>query len=159
MRSTQVAYAGLMPGSDYLETLSVADWTLRWQGILANEANATFVAEDESRIVGFAGIGSGLNRDGLGADIGEVRVIYVDPGHWRRGVGSALMDAAESRLAEDYSGAILWVLEANDRARRFYESRGWSPDGATKQLDGTQLLEVRYARSLAAKVDPQGTPA
>ncbi|MDQ6926250.1 MAG: nucleotidyltransferase domain-containing protein [Candidatus Eremiobacteraeota bacterium] len=28
--------------------------------------------------------------------------------------------------------ATLWVLDTNVRARRFYESAGWAPDGTTK---------------------------
>jgi len=43
--------------------------------------------------------------------------------------------------------AILWVLESNRRARRFYEIAGWIPDGDAKtenRPDGIQLREVRY---------------
>lgn len=46
----------------------------------------------------------------------------------------------------------LWVLEENDRARRFYERMGLAPDGArdTFTPDGTtvELPEVRYAGPL-----------
>ncbi len=44
--------------------------------------------------------------------------------------------------------AYLWVLEGNDRARRFYERQGWTSDDVTKTLDmdGLELHEVRYSR-------------
>ena len=34
--------------------------------------------------------------------------------------------------ASGASGAHLWVLEANARARRFYERRGWGENGTTR---------------------------
>lgn len=49
-----------------------------------------------------------------------------------------------------YRRAILWVVAENDRARRFYETAGWSFDG-TERVDtvqGATVNEVRYARSL-----------
>jgi len=59
---------------------------------------------------------------------GRIQNLYVDP-RWRdRGVGSALLDAAEDALAE--AGADRIAVEAmvpNDDARRLYESRGYEP--------------------------------
>jgi hypothetical protein len=44
----------------------------------------------------------------------------------------------------------LWVLDANERARRFYERTGWAPDGAdlTDDSRGFTIREVRYRRDL-----------
>jgi RimJ/RimL family protein N-acetyltransferase len=44
----------------------------------------------------------------------------------------------------------LWVVEANARARRFYERQGFRPDGSTKtaRMSGTEAIEVRYRMSL-----------
>lgn len=46
--------------------------------------------------------------------------------------------------------AVLWVLEANDRARTFYGRGGWSVDGATKieRRQEAELREVRYRITL-----------
>ena len=71
--------------------------------------------------------------------------IYAHPEHWSTGLGRALLPAAVAALGGP--PAVLWVLEANDRARRFYERAGWRPDGARKQADmlgGVQLPEIRY---------------
>jgi hypothetical protein len=45
-----------------------------------------------------------------------------------------------------FGDAILWVLEGNDRAQRFYEIGGWVLDGAAKDIviAETSLAEVRY---------------
>jgi hypothetical protein len=50
-----------------------------------------------------------------------------------------------------YADAILWVLDANDRARRVYALAGWAEDGARK-TDGSRgfdITEVRYRRTLS----------
>jgi hypothetical protein len=48
-----------------------------------------------------------------------------------------------------FTGAILWVYAPNDRARRFYEARGWSHDGAEQTVErGTPQLQLRYAKRL-----------
>jgi hypothetical protein len=44
----------------------------------------------------------------------------------------------------------LWVLDVNDRARRFYALAGWAEDGARK-TDGSRgfdITEVRYRTAL-----------
>jgi GNAT superfamily N-acetyltransferase len=104
------------------------------------------VAEEDGTVRGFAGFSG--NEDGLDAAIGEVKGLYVDPDHWSRGIGSALLTAAEAGLRDaGYERAILWTISANDRTRRFYEHQGWHFDGSTKpHRSGVEL--VRYAKTL-----------
>jgi RimJ/RimL family protein N-acetyltransferase len=68
------------------------------------------------------------------------------------------MEASVRRMADEgYREAILWVLEGNERARRFYAVAGWTVDGADKTEHigggtgsgaGTTVTEVRYRRAL-----------
>jgi ribosomal protein S18 acetylase RimI-like enzyme len=52
--------------------------------------------------------------------------LYVDPGHWGRGIGRRLHDQALAHLERaGYRVVVLWVLEANARARAMYERWGW----------------------------------
>ncbi len=60
------------------------------------------------------------------------------------------------RVVEDiaqaaFSEATLWVLDTNDRARRFYEAAGWRAHGASKtdERPAGTLSEVRYRRRTA----------
>jgi hypothetical protein len=61
------------------------------------------------------------------------------------------MGGAVAELARlGYAGAVLWVLDVNDRARRFYALAGWAEDGARK-TDGSRgfdITEVRYRTAL-----------
>jgi RimJ/RimL family protein N-acetyltransferase len=56
----------------------------------------------------------------------------------------------ESMRASGYRDAVLWVLEDNPRARRFYEREGWSLDGGRKDAEfvGMRVPEVRYRITL-----------
>jgi|OM-RGC.v1.023811774 GNAT superfamily N-acetyltransferase len=47
--------------------------------------------------------------------------LYVDPRHWTRGIGSALLEQARA----DRPALQLWTFQCNSRARRFYEARGF----------------------------------
>jgi GNAT superfamily N-acetyltransferase len=137
----QAAYAHALP-ADLLGALSVAD---RAEGHRRHPPS--FVAELEGTIIGFAGVG----RSADPAADGELFTIYVHPDHWGTGVGRALLEAAENELrARGHAEAILWVLDDNPRARRFYERAGWSADGTTRRVElfGFDLLEARYAKRL-----------
>jgi RimJ/RimL family protein N-acetyltransferase len=61
--------------------------------------------------------------------------------------------AIEFAQSSGFSELILWVLERNARARRFYEAAGLSPDGVSKSemhpVVPVLLEEVRYRRTLA----------
>jgi GNAT superfamily N-acetyltransferase len=91
-----------------------------------------------------------LTEAGLAGQVGEVYALYVAPDWWSTGTGRSLMSGAVATLTDaGYERAVLWVLEANARARQFYEKAGWAPDGASNVLDGLGgVVEVRYTRPL-----------
>ena len=64
-----------------------------------------------------------------------------------RGVGRDLLSQVTEQLrAAGYLRAVLWVLRANARARRFYEATGWRWDGTVvvHAFDGEERSVVRY---------------
>lgn len=104
-------------------------------------------------ILGFAAVGPSRDDDATGAT-GELYAIYADPDAWGRGIGRRLMATAVNELATaGFAEATLWVLESNQRARRFYETGGWKTDGSrrTEELrDGqVEAVEVRYPGDLS----------
>jgi GNAT superfamily N-acetyltransferase len=94
--------------------------------------------------------GGPLTADGLEGLVGELYALYVTPAWWSTGTGRALMDHVLTALrADGYPRAVLWVLAGNERARRFYERAGFTPDGSTNVITGLgSVLELRYARDL-----------
>ena len=83
---------------------------------------------------------------------GEIYACYVLPGWWGSGIGRRLLDHATSALQK--GGRVdlsLWVPEGNVRARRFYESCQFFPEGKRQLLDlGGPVPEVRYLRHLTS---------
>jgi len=99
------------------------------------------------QIVGFVSVGSSRDPD----TDAELFAIYVLPEHWGTGVGRTLIESGEEELRTlGHEEAILWVLDDNPRARRFYELAGWSVDGAAREIRifGFDISEVRYAKRL-----------
>ena len=87
---------------------------------------------------------------GWAGETAELYALYVHPGWWSTGTGRALMDQVLSRVrAAGYAGITLWVLEANARARRFYQLAGFDAEGTRHPLDDLGgVTEVRYRRAL-----------
>lgn len=149
----QIAYRGQIPDTHLDQLSSEFDSRVEgWRSHISESAAAKteiWVSDGGSQVVGFAALGPARDADAL---TGEIYAIYVLPEHWDQGRGRALLSHACDRLTSlAYQTAILWVLESNQRARRFYEIAGWALDGGTKtetRPDGTELREVRYRVSL-----------
>jgi GNAT superfamily N-acetyltransferase len=77
----------------------------------------TVVAESADGLLGFAVV---LRREDGDA---ELDGLFVDPPHWRKGIGRMLVEQAERIAARD-GAANLWVI-ANTRALDFYGACGF----------------------------------
>ena len=123
VRSWQSAYRGLI-AQEYLDGLKPEVCANRYTlGRMGLRMPSTLVAVDGSTVRGLAT--TGLCRDIDLPNFGELMAIYVDPAHVHTGVGRLLMAAARKRLRGiGVTGAVLWVLDGNHSARRFYERDG-----------------------------------
>jgi GNAT superfamily N-acetyltransferase len=144
VRAWQEAYGHVFP-AEALGGLDVPSRVRHWRERIAR-GDRILVTDD---VGGFASIGASNDAEAAGA--GEVYAIYVTPERWGTGEGRALMAAAmEALRADGFEEAVLWVLDDNPRARRFYERAGWATDGGVKDdmFLGTRVGEVRYRVSL-----------
>lgn len=154
VRSWQATYRGAVP-QEYLDGLSAEERRPVWERRLAEPSppgGGVLVAETGGRVTGFAAFGPTRDADADPAMAAEIFTIYLAPEAWGRGLGRALLAASVEDLTHaGYREATLWVLDANARARRFYEAAGWRPDGAVKRdtIPGAVLTELRYRRTLA----------
>ena len=146
----RAAYQGLMP-DEAIAQFDVEARRRMWREGLARTprpGSATFVAELEGEVVGFASVGAARDEDDLST--GELYAIYLHPTCWDRGIGRALLERAEESMrSSGFTLAILWVLEGNERGERFYRAAGWEPDG--RKLDtfqGAEVAELRYCKAL-----------
>jgi GNAT superfamily N-acetyltransferase len=136
------AYTGFFAAD--LEPPCADDLTRLWAERLADPTAGALVASDGKRPVG--SVLTRLDPDFAGE--GQLVGLHVLPAEWGVGVGSALHNAALIALAHDgYQIAGLWVIAANERARRMYETRGWRLVPRVN-LEYLGVSEVRYRREL-----------
>jgi GNAT superfamily N-acetyltransferase len=111
-----------------LHTIEEYRWFIA--NVILKEFEVT-VAEDESGIVAF-----------LALKGEEVRLLYTRPDRIGMGAGTQLIDAAKA----SGTGALeLWCFQANERARRFYEARGFCAIRFTDGADNEeQMPDIRY---------------
>lgn len=126
-----------------------------WEERLRRQYRTTLVATEAGRVVGFIHFGSSSDDDADGAT-GHIYSVHVEPDLTGRGVGGQLVGAALKALLDSgYGAATLWVVEDNERARRFYDSLGWTPDDASRierlavgDEEGDEVDVVRLRRQL-----------
>lgn len=144
--SWRTAYEGIVP-ADYLADLSYDSRESWWEQVLATERPGvkTFVAEtDRGEIVGLAG--AGPERQGDPTYRAELYVIYLLAVYQRQGLGHRLFSrVVQSLLRGGFNSLLVWVLEDNLGACRFYESVGGEQVGCqTITIGGADLVEVSY---------------
>jgi len=151
VRAWQDAYRGQL-ADDYLDGLRVEDRLEMHRGAFTSPPPEyrMWVVEEADRVVGFAVTAKSQDAD---ADdrTAELYAIYLEPDRVGTGVGRELFAHAVDDLRErGFRTATLWVLETNERARRFYELAGWKTDGATtsERVDCEMRPTVRYRVAL-----------
>lgn len=71
----------------------------------------------------------------------EIKELYVDPFFERNGIGGKLLDFAVSKN----NCQKLWVLDKNERAKRFYRKHGFVETGQSREVlevPGSRILDV-----------------
>jgi len=137
------AYRGLMPDAR-LDAFTVEVRLPAWEPRLlpgGTSARIT-VCERAGRVLGFAAVGASRDAE----DWGEVWALYALPAAWGTGVGRELLTEGLAWLASrDRRRVMLWVLDGNARAIRFYEAAGFRLTAVRETRD--QLLHLEMART------------
>ena len=145
-KSWHEAYTGIISG-EYLDRHTrerCEKLAFRWGGNI-------LVAKDGDRVVGFVGYG---DRGDEAPDTGEIFALYVLSEYYGKGVAQQLMNAGLAQL-KSYSKIILWVLEGNKRAIRFYQKCGFTPDGEELVSPNVGATEIRMVMKQAAVLETE----
>lgn len=114
------AYRGIIPHKPLRDMITRRD-SAWWQRIIDRSA-AVLVVDLGGKVVGYATMGKNRTEQ-LKAD-GEIYELYVLPEYQGIGLGSKLFSAAVSMLKNhNLSSYVVWALEDNDNALRFYEGK------------------------------------
>ena len=121
-----------------------------WRRCLQRSRVDTVVACVDGAVAGFCTLRALPGAAGGGRS-GELWALFVHPSHWRRGLGRLLCERslADAR-SRGFAEVALWVLEPNERARRFYRALGFRPDGETRiflERAGVALRDLRHRRT------------
>jgi ribosomal protein S18 acetylase RimI-like enzyme len=120
------AYAGIFPPEAPPPTEEAL--TEQWVRDLdpAEPRRRTFIATAAADPVGMVLVGP----DRRDPTVGHLSRLYVAGPLWGEGLGSMLYEQALGHLVDvGFEVATLWVLERNERARRWYERLGWELTG------------------------------
>lgn len=142
--SWKFAYRGILPQA-YLDAIPAG----RWAANRDQEGRRSLVLEEAGRLIGTACTGPSRWPDY--PDFGEIISLYLLPESMGRGYGKALLAAAVEALADrGFRDVLLWALEENHRARRFYERAGFTLAGdvMVHEIGGKPLREVLYLRCI-----------
>jgi GNAT superfamily N-acetyltransferase len=152
-------YPAILP-TDILCAMTPRGQTARWRAtILARGRERVLVAESaEHGPVGMISFGPAQDA-ALGFE-GEIFTLYVDPGFFGRGVGSALMQAGFDALHGWGLGSCLVWAHARNPARYFYEAKGGRLIAErSRRMMGSAVPEAAFgwrALVLTAGREPRG---
>lgn len=140
--SWKYAYRGIVPQS-YLDSIPSG----RWADAADRNGTRSLILLDKERIVGTSSVSR--SRFTELSDWGEIISLYLLPEYIGKGFGRALLCAATEELRNmGFESILLWVLEENARARRFYERSGFCESGEVleDQIGGKPLREIQYIK-------------
>jgi GNAT superfamily N-acetyltransferase len=142
--SWQTSYRGILPDT-VLDRIDVGQRAESRRKILRDRSVFQLVAYDVTHgdIVGFCDAGPSRRHVPYA---GEVYAIYLAHRAKRHGIGQEMFERVQAWLvANDMRSMIVWVLENNHHARRFYEALGGRA-GATlpSRVGGFPVVELSY---------------
>lgn len=137
-RSWKYAYKNIIP-QDYLDRISGDGWI---DGI-NKDGRKSVVAVENGMIIGTSCFCRSRWENYAG--YGEIVSLYLLPEYMGKGYGGDLLSGAVKELnLLGFQKILLWVLEDNKRAWKFYEKHGFVFSGEYKEdnIGGKKLREM-----------------
>jgi GNAT superfamily N-acetyltransferase len=128
---------------------------LEWDLRFARTGAWIHVAQDEdppliAGVTAFATAQVSRTDRRLVPELAHVSAVFVDPGHWRRGIARTLLGLAEAEmLRRGHVRAQLWTLEGSP-AEQLYTDLGWRRDGRRDVFGPMGLATVAYVKTLGS---------
>ena len=142
--SWQTSYRGILPDT-VLDRIDVGQRVETRKKILRDRSVFQLVAYDLTHgdIVGFCDAGPSRRHVTFA---GEVYAIYLMHHAKRHGLGQDMWQRSQAWFqANDMTSMIVWVLDNNHHARRFYEAMGGRPASRlSTRVGGFPVVELSY---------------
>lgn len=113
---------------------------------LADGAKATWIAEDQGRMLGYAQVGPcKLPHPDVRRGAGELYQLYILNAAKGQGIGTRLLTTATAHLARAHPGPVwLGVWSGNVAAQGFYRTHGFGHAGDYRFLVGREWYDDEY---------------
>lgn len=151
------AYRGLLP-DDFLAGLSVDDRRAMWERVIPRDDTTVLVAATGEDVIGFCAAGRPIEEDLRTSGTVQLWTLYVLESAWSTGAGRDLWLAAERELRDlGAERVVLWVLDGNERAIRFYRRAGFEfvPNGhKVLGVPGSDREELLMTKDLSSTSAP-----
>jgi GNAT superfamily N-acetyltransferase len=142
--SWRSSYRGILPDA-VLDRIDVDQRTASWRRVLQDRSVLTLVAYDTTHhdIVGLCDAGKSRGDSPYAA---EVYRIYIEHHAKRHGLGREMFEQVTDWLRTQQLGSlIIWVLDSNHHARRFYEAMGGrAASRIPSMVSGFPVVELAY---------------
>lgn len=138
--SWKFAYKDIIPQS-YLDSIPKG----RWANRITREGMNNLVLIENGIVIGTASFCK--SRWEQFSDYGEIVSIYFLPDFMGKGYGKHLLQKCVTELSSfGYDKLLLWVLQDNMRARKFYEKNGFvcTDEYLNDNIGGKELREIMY---------------
>jgi ribosomal protein S18 acetylase RimI-like enzyme len=146
--SWRATYRGIVPQS-YLDDMDPEKTVERWRDAAMGKHPGAhlLVADAGGTIIGFETYGPA--REPAFGYSGELYAAYFLPEAMGKGLGTEMMKTVVRDLAaQGMHDMIVWVMEANERGRRFYEKilGGAVVEGSRQSFEiaGATIREIAY---------------
>lgn len=137
---------------EYLASFSQGIFEEKWTRFLKAEDAEQYIMLDEGATVGLVSFGKLRTAPAGTSKIrplysSEIYAIYIDPEHFQKGYGHALLKHAVQILKEQkHKTLCLWALEKNKNACAFYTAMGGERVGKQQvEMGRYKVKEVCYA--------------
>jgi GNAT superfamily N-acetyltransferase len=142
--SWRTSYRGVLPDAA-IERFDARERAAAGRNTLADRSVLTLVAYDTTHrdIVGFCDAGPCRGDSGHAA---EVYRMYLEHHAKRHGLGREMFELVTAWLrVRELRSLVIWVLDNNHHARRFYEAMGGRPARRVpSRVFGFPIVELSY---------------
>lgn len=155
VESWRAAYKGILPES-FINKIDIETRRIHWEKVISDGSLAIFVRTDSNdSVLGWAAFGPDREAP-IDQNITELHAIYIDPKFVQHGFGTELLSyGIRKTVSPQPRSLVVWVLEENTPALRFYYKNGFNktPINSMQIQRGEKYLtEIKLNKDLQRNI-------
>ena len=142
--SWEFAYSEILP-EEVIRSHTIESRASFWSSYI-NDVDTwpVYVMEDGRDVIGFASVIPTRDEDLDESDVSELAAIYLERTACRSGNGAELLQyCCREALIRNRKSMVVWLLDNNMAALKFYRKHGFVRDGFSKYEERLNVQEIR----------------